>query len=121
MAITNVAASVLTGQAPGDPVYMDLVTLDLDATYPAGGYDFSAGAAARLLLDAQIGAGRTIVDVKATTNHAAPSTAANTLLFQWDPANDKLMVLLNTTAAEVAAGDADLSGVTDLGLLFISK
>ncbi len=121
MATSNHAALQTDGNAPGDPSWVDLISLDLDASYPAGGYDFAVGTAERTALDAVIGKGKTIYAAMAQTVHAAPSTAASTLDFVWDAANDTLMAFISTTGVEAAAGDADMSGVTGLVLVLFSR
>ena len=57
MAITNETLAASFGGAPGQPTFVDIVTLDLDASYPAGGYpEFYA-----ITLAPIIGEGKTIL------------------------------------------------------------
>lgn len=59
MSIANISLVDSIGGAPGDPVFADLVELDLDNAYPAGGYTTLA----TVLQDA-IGKGKTILSVE---------------------------------------------------------
>ena len=93
MAILNVALAAATGGAPGNPQYIDIVTLDLSAGYTAGGWaDFSVS-----VQDA-IGKGKTI---------------------QTDRTTDKLVCVTEALIEVAPAGD--LSGVVGLELVIISN
>lgn len=109
MAITNVAIASQSGGAPGNPEYTDIVTLDLDNSYPAGGYpDFNAS-----VKDA-IGPDRTIMHVAQNNYPGTTKVEA-----KYDRANDKL-VCFDGAFAEIA-GAVDLSGVVGLELVITSK
>lgn len=59
MALANVAVSLTSGNAPGDPQYTYRISLDLDGDYQTGGYlTFFA-----TTLKAVIGPGRTVVAI----------------------------------------------------------
>jgi hypothetical protein len=93
MALANLAVNEA---AAGDgPIFMDRIEFDGDDAYVAGGTaDFEAA------YQALVGANRTIVAV-------LDANIGNEVL-QYDHANDKLMVRLLSTGAEV--GNGDLSG-----------
>ena len=108
MAITNVALTDHIGYAPGQPTFVDVVTLDLDATYPAGGYpNFTA------TVEAIIGKGKQILHVG--FNNTPGTTKVYPL---YDIANDKL-VMNDWAGAENVV--VDLSGCVGLELVIFSK
>lgn len=113
MGITNFDKQAGAGGAPGNPQFWDVVEMDLDASYVTGGYDLSAGSTDRLLLDAQIGSGRTIQAVVQLNYPVA------TWIVEWDDTNDKLKVLVDATKAEAANG-TNLATMVDLRLLILS-
>ena len=102
MAILNVALAAATGGAPGNPQYIDIVTLDLSAGYTAGGWaDFSVS-----VQDA-IGKGKTIQTVVQNNIPGTPK-----VLVKYDRTTEALI--------EVAPA-GDLSGVVGLELVIISN
>lgn len=110
MTITNPTAVRSAGGAPGDPLYHDLIAVDLDASYPTGGYlTFST------TVQGIIGKGRTVLGIKQVNFPGATKHFA-----EYDEANDKLKMLIYTTAIE-AAGSADLSDHVGVKLLITSK
>lgn len=114
MAITNAALAVASGGAPGQPQYDDIVTLDLDASYPnpgpTGGYaDFYATTLAPI-----IGKGKTVIAVR--QNNSVGTTPVHV---GYDRANDKLLCY-DWAGAEIANG-VDLSGVVGLELVITSR
>jgi hypothetical protein len=116
MALANITQPAAAGNAPGDPIFHKIVELDLDASYPAGGYDMAAGTADRIALDAVIGADKTILAVVQQTQHAI---AVKGITVTWDYANTKLRVWDAATGLEMA-GATNLSSVTNLQLLVIA-
>jgi len=103
MAITNVAAVGTQGpQCSNKPVFIDRVDLDLDASYPTGGYTTIS-----TTIKAVIGANKTIIAIQ----QASPCGGYK--LF-WDRTNDKLM------AYQGAAGlgaDSEVSNATNLSTI----
>jgi len=109
MAISNVSRVAKAGSAPGDPVYHDIVTMDLDNVYPSGGYPaFEAS------VKGQIGEGRTILAVRANNSPGTPKVFPF-----YDRDNDKL--LMHDWAGAEFSGSSDLSGVVGLELDIMSK
>jgi len=118
MTLANISAVAAAGNAPGDPVYTQVVELDLDASYPANGYPMVEGTDAdRTALNVVIGKGKTVLAVVQQTQHAI---AAKGITVTWDFANTKLRVWDAATGLEIA-GAVDLSSVTDLQLLVFMK
>jgi len=110
MAITNVALQDKIGGAPGDPVFTDVVTLSLDASYPAGGYvGFTAS------VEGQIGLGKTILEVNQNNVPGSPA-----VYVAYDRTLDALVCYVWATGVEVAGG-VNLSGVVGLELVIRSK
>jgi hypothetical protein len=111
MSITNVALGSQAGQAPGSPVYKDIVTLDLDASYPQYGYpDFNATVAG------VIGAGKTILSVE-------QNNFPGNVIAKYDRTNDKLVIFevaAGPTISEVGNG-VSLATITGLELVITSK
>ena len=83
MAITNTTLVETTGGAPGQKLYVDAITLDLDANPPSGGY-----AGFEAIVQAVIGSGRTLVGI--VQNNNPGTTKAR---HRYDRANDKLLCL----------------------------
>jgi hypothetical protein len=111
MSLSNVALAVQAGAAPGNPVYKDIVTLDLDSSYVTGGYaTFNASVAG------VIGKGKTIMSV-------SQNNFPGNVIAKYDRANDKLMIFevaAGPTISEVANG-TNLASITGLELVIDSK
>jgi hypothetical protein len=108
MAMTVGDAVLPGGGDPGSPVFVDIVPLTGDDSYPDGGYDITA------LIQAKIGAGRTIVAVL-----QVGEDPADTWLSRWDRANGKLM-LMTEALAQVSA-TTDVQTFANVDHLVISK
>lgn len=109
MAISNVALAAAIGGAPGNPQYIDIVTLDLSAGYTTGGWvDFSAS------VEAAIGKGKTI---RAIVQNNFPGTPK--VLVTYDRAADTL--LCHTEALVEVAPAGDLVAVVGLELVIFSN
>lgn len=108
MAITNVSSKDRVGFAPGAPVFLDVVELDLDDSYPnpAGYANFSD------TIESVIGKGRTILGVFQVNQPAA-------WICRYNPATDALHVY--TEALAEAANGANLATMADVQLLVVSK
>jgi hypothetical protein len=112
MAISNVALQDEIGRGPGQPTFKDVVTLDLDGAYPAGGYaTFNASVAPT------IGAAKTIL---AVVQNWTTGGAAQAVLAQYDRVADKLVMISPLTGVEHLPG-ANLAAVVGLELTIISK
>lgn len=109
MALTLLASQAKAGFAPGDPMYIDVITLSLDNSYPTGGYAFDA------LFASSIAKGRTILGV--TQNNEPGSVKIHP---RYVRSTGKLMAIVQSTGAEVAAA-VDLSSVVGLELVVLSK
>lgn len=109
MAVTNVDLQIAAGGAPGQPMFVDLVQLDLDASYPAatGGYPIDD------LLAAQVGTGRTFIGIVCQNN--IPGVA---IWCAYDQVNGKLQCY-DWAGAEIANG-TNLAAVVNLELGFLS-
>lgn len=116
MALTNVA--VVTGtsvKAPIGPVFVDRITLDLDDSYPSGGYASFSDTIKDVLGQ---GSSRTLVAVQ----QASP---AGGYILHWDRSNDKLIIYYgnNDAGADgplIENATADLSLITGVELLVFS-
>jgi hypothetical protein len=109
MALTNVTLKYQAGFAPGEPNYRDIVTLDLDASYPTGGYpEFNAAVAA------VIGPDKTIQHIAANNIPGSPA-----VIPMYDRTNDKL-VCYDFAGAEVTNA-TDLQAVVGLELVIFSN
>jgi hypothetical protein len=108
MALTIGTKAAYAGAAPGDPLFIDIVPVAFDNSYPTG------GEAAEALIQAKIGPSRTILAVM--QNGLNSGSAINV---RWVRSTGKLMAL-DWAGAEIA-GTTDLSSVTDLELVVISK
>lgn len=106
MAITNISQVTGATTTPGSPIFLDIVELDLDASYPAGGYtEFTS------TLASTIGEGRTLLGVVQLNFPIAVHV-------QYNKATDKLQCY--TEALVEHSGSDNLSSATDLRLLVIS-
>lgn len=113
MALTNGAVVAQGGGAPGDPLYVETVSFDLDASYPTGGY---ASFTAFVNAISTAFAGKTILSVLAASSQG--------YIPEFDSANDKLKLLVCAAAtsplAEVA-GTTNLSAVTGFQVTIIAQ
>jgi hypothetical protein len=117
MALANIAKADGIGGAPGQPTYVDRVTLDLDNSYTTGGYDLAEGTADRTAFNAEIGAGRTIL---AMVQQGQQQEGTAGIHASYDYANSKLQVFDSATGLELANA-TDLSNITTLALMVFSK
>lgn len=113
MAISNVALVGNQGLGHTSKVhFLNLLDLDLDNNYPAGGY---AGIGASL--KAAIGTDKTIIGFLQMTDGGGYN-------LKYDRANDKLKVLQGAAGAgpdEEVAGGTNLAAITNVEFLVWSK
>jgi hypothetical protein len=104
MALTYNTDAAVQSAKVAQANFIVTLTIDLDDSYPSGGYDLSGIVAA---LQGQVENTYTVLHVAALPD--------GTYDFHYDSVNNKLLVFVSATGAEVA-GSVDLQAVTGVQL-----